>query len=85
MSALLNYVPATDKLTVSVKSAEPAGGIFAHLISLPNLPAANFSFEGAGPLDKFDAKLDFAAGPDIWAKGDVTVPAKALHVASPST
>ncbi len=73
LNALLSYVPATDKLTVNVKSAEPAGGIFAHLINLPGLPAANFSFEGAGPLDKFDAKLDFAAGPDIWAKGDVVV------------
>ena len=73
LSALLSYVPATDRLAVNVKSSEPAGGIFAHLINLPGLPAANFSFEGAGPLDKFDAKLDFAAGPDIWAKGDVTV------------
>ena len=73
LSALLSYVPATDQLTVNVKSSEPAGGIFAHLVNLPGLPAANFSFTGAGPLDKFDAKLDFAAGPDIWAKGDVVV------------
>jgi len=71
--ALLSYVPATDKLTVSVDSSEPAGGIFAHLVNLPGLPAAKLSFEGAGPLDRFDAKLDFAAGPDVWAKGDVLV------------
>ncbi len=73
LNALLSYVPATDKLTVSVKSSEPAGGIFAHLVNLPGLPAADFSFEGSGPLDKFDAKLDFAAGADVWAKGDVIV------------
>ncbi len=73
LSAVLSYVPATDQLTVNVKSSEPAGGVFAHLVNLPELPAANFRFEGAGPLDRFDAKLDFAAGADIWAKGDVVV------------
>ncbi|RBP07372.1 autotransporter secretion inner membrane protein TamB [Roseiarcus fermentans] len=73
MKTLLTYVPSTDRLTVSVNSAEPAGGIFAHLANLPGLPPAKFSFEGAGPLDNFDAKLDFAAGGDVWARGDVTV------------
>ena len=32
------------------------------------------AFNGAGALDNFDAKLvDFAAGPDVWARGDVVV------------
>ena len=31
------------------------------------------AFNGAGVLDNFDAKLDFAAGPDVWARGDVVV------------
>ncbi len=69
----MTYVPATDKLTVAVNSDEPAGGLFVHLINLPGLPPAKLSFNGSGPLDKFDAKLDFSAGPDVWAKGDVTV------------
>ena len=73
LKAILAYVPQTDRLTVSVNSAEPAGGIFAHLANLPGLPPAKFSLEGAGPLDNFDAKLDFAAGADVWARGDVTV------------
>ncbi len=71
--ALLTYVPQTDKLTVSIDSEEPAGGIFAHLANLPGLPPAKFTFAGEGPLDNFDAKLDFAAGADVWAKGDVQV------------
>jgi translocation and assembly module TamB len=71
--ALMTYVPATDKLTVSVDSSEPAGGLFVHLANIPGLPPATFNLKGAGPLDNFDAKLDFNAGPDAFAKGDVTV------------
>jgi translocation and assembly module TamB len=73
LKALLTYVPQTDKLTVSIDSEEPAGGIFAHLANLPGLPPAKFTFAGEGPLDNFDAKLDFEAGADVWARGDVRV------------
>jgi translocation and assembly module TamB len=71
--AVMTYVPATDKLTLAVNSEEPAGGIFAHLVNLPGLPPVKLAFNGAGGLDNFDAKLDFAAGPDVWARGDVVV------------
>ena len=71
--ALMTYVPATDKLTLSVNSDEPAGGLFAHLVNLPGLPPAKLAFNGAGLLDNFTAKLDFSAGPDVWANGEVVV------------
>jgi translocation and assembly module TamB len=71
--ALLAYVPTTDKLTVAVNSDEPAGGIFAHLVNLPGLPPVKLAFNGAGQLDNFDAKLDFAGGADVWARGNVIV------------
>jgi translocation and assembly module TamB len=71
--ALMTYVPATDKLTLSVNSDEPAGGLFAHLVNLPGLPPARLAFNGAGPLDNFAAKLDFSAGPDVWAIGEVVI------------
>ncbi len=71
--AVMTYVPATDKLTLTVNSEEPAGGIFAHLVNLPGLPPVKLAFNGAGALDDFNAKLDFAAGPDLWARGDVVV------------
>ncbi len=71
--ALMSYVPDSDRLTLDVNSAEPAGGLFAHLVNLPGLPPASFAFNGAGALDNFRAALDFAAGPDIWAKGSVVV------------
>jgi translocation and assembly module TamB len=69
----MTYVPAADKLTIAVNSEEPAGGIFAHLVDLPGLPPVKLAFNGAGALDDFDAKLDFAGGPDVWARGDVVV------------
>jgi translocation and assembly module TamB len=71
--ALLSYVPATDRLTLNVNSAEPAGGIFAHLANLPGLPPVKLAFNGAGALDNFTAKLDFNAGADVWANGQVIV------------
>ncbi|HTZ68643.1 MAG TPA: hypothetical protein VMB83_14500, partial [Roseiarcus sp.] len=71
--AVMTYVPATDKLTLAVNSEEPAGGIFAHLVNLPGLPPVKLAFNGAGALDNFDAKLDFAAGPGVWARGDVVI------------
>ncbi len=71
--ALMTYVPATDKLTFNVNSDEPAGGIFVHLVNLPGLPPARLAFNGAGPLDNFTAKLDFSAGPEVWANGEVVV------------
>ncbi|HEY1865062.1 MAG TPA: translocation/assembly module TamB domain-containing protein [Roseiarcus sp.] len=71
--ALLTYIPATDRLTLNVNSAEPAGGIFAHLANLPGLPPVKLAFNGAGALDNFTAKLDFNAGADVWANGQVIV------------
>ena len=71
--ALLTYVPATDRLTLNVNSAEPAGGIFAHLANLPGLPPVKLAFNGAGALDNFTAMLDFTAGADVWANGEVVV------------
>jgi translocation and assembly module TamB len=71
--AVMTYVPATQKLALAVNSDEPAGGVFAHLVNLPGLPPVKLAFNGAGALDNFDAKLNFAAGPDVWARGDVVV------------
>jgi translocation and assembly module TamB len=70
---LLTYIPATDKLTLAVNSSEPAGGVFAHLANLPGLPPVKLAFNGAGALDNFTAKLDFNAGADAWANGQVIV------------
>ena len=74
--ALLTYVPATDILTLNVDSDEPAGGLFAHFANIPGLPPVKLAFNGVGPLDNFNAKLDFEAGADLWANGEVVVARK---------
>ncbi len=56
-----------------MNSAEPAGGIFAHLANLPGLPPVKLALNGSGALDNFTAKLDFNAGADVWANGQVIV------------
>src|ERR1700722_8996017 len=71
--AQLAYIPATDRLTLNINSSEPAGGIFAHLAYLPGLPPVKLAFNGAGALDNFTTKLDFNAGADVWANGQVIV------------
>lgn len=81
----MTYVPSTDKLTVAVNSDEPAGGIFAHLANLPGLPPVKLALNGAGPLDNFQAKLDFAAGADVWARGDIIVARQGAGGSSRST
>jgi translocation and assembly module TamB len=71
--AQVAYIPATDRLMLNVNSSEPGGGIFAHLANLPGLPPVKLAFNGAGALDNFTAKLDFNAGADVWANGQVVV------------
>ena len=59
LKALMTYVPTTDKLTVSVNSEEPAGGIFAHLANLPGLPPARFGTEWRGQARQFRRQARF--------------------------
>jgi translocation and assembly module TamB len=76
LTVALSFVPATSQLTLNVDSSEPAGGLFAHFAKLPGLPPVKLAFGGAGPLDAFKAKLDFTAGPDVWANGEVVLARK---------
>jgi translocation and assembly module TamB len=69
--AKLGFVPKSTLLSVALKVDEPAGGLLGRLANLPGLPPVEFSLQGAGPLDRFHADVDFAAGPTIGAKGAI--------------
>ena len=65
----LLYVPTGDRLELKATLTEPAGGLLSKAASLPGAPPIAFDLDGTGTLDAWNAKLDFAAGPAIGAKG----------------
>lgn len=73
LSIRLGYVPQTNRLALDLTHQEPAGGIAARLLNLPDLPPVDLKIAGEGPLSDFAARLDFSAGPTIGAAGTTTV------------
>jgi translocation and assembly module TamB len=69
----LAYVPDTNRLTVDLAFEEPAGGLVGKLLDLPGRPPVSLTLSGDDPLDDFDARLDFSAGPEIGARGQAHV------------
>ncbi|HEY8596471.1 MAG TPA: translocation/assembly module TamB domain-containing protein [Devosiaceae bacterium] len=48
--AKITFQPGTEQLDLSVDMNEPAGGLLAHLLQLPGLPAVAIKAKGGGPL-----------------------------------
>ncbi|MCC5976641.1 MAG: translocation/assembly module TamB domain-containing protein [Salinarimonas sp.] len=69
----LAYVPETNRLTLDLAFEEPAGGLVGNLLDLPGRPPVSLTLSGDDPLDNFDARLDFGAGPQIGARGQARV------------
>jgi translocation and assembly module TamB len=59
----LSFALKTNLLELGAHVHEPAGGIIAHAAGLDGLPPIDLELNGKGPLDSFEAKLQFAAGP----------------------
>ncbi len=72
-AARLGFVPKSTELSVALDFDEPANGLIAKAANIPAQPPVKLTLQGKGPLDSFGAKLDFAAGPNIGAKGDFTL------------
>ena len=69
----LLYVPQGDKLDLRATLTEPAGGLLSKAANVPGTPPIAFDLDGTGTLDAWNAKLDFAAGPEIDAKGGARI------------
>ena len=69
--ARLGFIPDGKALTIALKFDEPAGGLLAHAANIPGQPPVKFDLDGSGAKDKFKAALNFDAGPDIGAKGQI--------------
>jgi len=69
----LDYIPESNRLTLDLAFDEPAGGLVGNLLDLPGRPPVKLALSGDDPLDDFDARLDFSAGPQIGARGQAQV------------
>lgn len=50
VDAKIHFAPADNKLDLDLKASEPAGGIIANLLKLPDAPPINIVVSGSGPL-----------------------------------
>jgi len=65
----LSFVPDTQALALDLEHDEPAGGLAARLLRLPNLPPIHFEVKGRGVLDDFKATMAYTAGEQLDASG----------------
>ncbi len=54
------FAPSQNRLELNARVAEPAGGLIAGLLRLPNKPALAFDIAGEGPLSDWSGKLSAA-------------------------
>lgn len=69
----LLFVPNGERLELKANLVEPAGGLLSKAANLPGTPPIDFDLAGTGTLDAWAAKLDFAAGPEIGARGGAKI------------
>ncbi|AZO22860.1 MULTISPECIES: translocation/assembly module TamB domain-containing protein [unclassified Mesorhizobium] len=50
VDAKIHFAPADNKLDLDLKASEPAGGIIANLLKLPDAPPVDIVVSGTGPL-----------------------------------
>ncbi|MDG4894140.1 translocation/assembly module TamB domain-containing protein [Mesorhizobium sp. WSM4976] len=50
VDAKIHFAPTDNKLDLDLKASEPAGGIIANLLKLPDAPPVNVVVSGSGPL-----------------------------------
>ncbi|WP_245525519.1 translocation/assembly module TamB domain-containing protein [Mesorhizobium sp. M00.F.Ca.ET.216.01.1.1] len=50
VDAKVHFAPANNKLDLDLKASEPAGGIIANLLNLPDAPPVDIVVSGTGPV-----------------------------------
>lgn len=58
----VSYAPDQNQLAVDVKASEPAGGLVATLLDIPDRPAVDLVVNGSGPLSDFMANGQLTVG-----------------------
>ncbi|MCC4296198.1 translocation/assembly module TamB domain-containing protein [Aurantimonas coralicida] len=63
----IGYAPAENQLKIDVKASEPAGGLVATLLDIPDRPAVDLTINGSGPLSAFMANGSLEVGAETAA------------------
>ena len=66
----LSFDPKTTDLSLAITAKEPAGGVVASALKLPDSPPVELDVKGDGKLDDFLARLSLAAGEQIGAQAE---------------
>lgn len=68
-----DYRAADRVLDIKLSAAEPAKGVLASLLQLPDAPALSFAFRGTGPIDRWRGDWSMAAAEQTFVAGSATV------------
>ncbi|WP_395450766.1 hypothetical protein ACHMW7_13735 [Aminobacter sp. UC22_36] len=60
VDADIAFAPADNRIALNIRAAEPAGGIIANLLKLPNQPAVELVVSGEGPAANWSGNGTFA-------------------------
>lgn len=66
------YVPETS-LDLDLRLAEPAGGVLARLLEIPDRPPVDVTVTGEGPLTNWTGRLQARAGDVASARGEARI------------
>ncbi len=58
----VSFAPDQNQLAIDVQASEPAGGLVATLLDIPDRPAVNLVVNGSGPLSDFMANGQLTVG-----------------------
>ncbi|MEQ1940452.1 translocation/assembly module TamB domain-containing protein [Mesorhizobium sp. CN5-321] len=64
----VHFAPADNKLDVDLKASEPAGGIIANLLRIPDAPPVDIAVKGNGPLGDWNGAGSFSVAGQVVAQ-----------------
>lgn len=67
------YLPDGERLTLDLQVSEPAGGLLARALALPDLPAVSISLAGKGALADWAGELSVAVDQTLAMGADLTL------------
>ena len=65
VDADIAFAPDENRLTLNIRADEPAGGIIANILKLPNQPAVELVVSGEGPLADWSGNGTFAVDGNV--------------------